>query len=117
MLKNFTTKNIENYKYELSVLKNNKLITDKDKNIIFKCENSILIGKYFSRSYITMEIILLTMNYKIRKMALAFLRINCVWITSNIITNYYLQNSNLKRIISKYKTENFNFNKYIEHRK
>jgi hypothetical protein len=127
MFKYFTTKNIENYKYELSVLKNTNNINEKDKLMVIKVENVIKSGKYFSRGYFFIEFVYLVNLKLIRrnkfsmfKIAYSFLRTNFVWYLSNILTNLYIEKSDIKKIIQKYKNKIANFNlefeKFIEHK-
>ncbi len=124
MFKYLTTKNIENYKYEISVLKNSKVSSNKDQKCISNAESAIHKGKYLTRIYIGIEIAflfygILRKKKSIKKeIALSFLRLNMAWVASNIFTNYYLENSDIRNIIAKHKInkDEFNFGKFIEHK-
>jgi hypothetical protein len=136
-----STMNIENYKYEISVLKNKSLKDDKEKSYVSQAEQVIKFSKYFCRVYVTLEVLNLIYKYtrrnnkeyafKMRKVAFAYIRINIIWLLANIGTNVYLQKySNLDKIIKKYKDSGdkvngdsskdlknkFEFSQYIQHK-
>jgi hypothetical protein len=123
MYKYLTTKNIENYKYSISVLKNKQELSVKDKEQIFNAEIFMNYSKYISRAYFGGELIRFLYKCtqkKINKLtifAFLFLRVNIVWFSSNILTNLYLENK-FKKLIQKHnvnKSEH-NFKKFIEHK-
>lgn len=134
MLKYFSTKNVENIRYEISVLKNTNLI-NHEINQINQVETLINISKTFCRLYFAMEVCnLLYFLYKRRrqnnmmigkrkniliKFAYLYLRLNIIWLSSNFGTNYYIENyTNIKKIINKYKLKNtqVQFKQFIEHK-
>ena len=124
MLKYISNKNIENYKYEISALRNEKLKENENSKII-KADHIIRFGKYICRFFLAFE--LLNLIYKINKKrkvlsfcVLSYLKINAVWIFSNFLVNFYLERfSDLNKIITKYKKDNdqFRFVQYISNRK
>lgn len=136
-----STMNIENYKYEISVLKNKNLKDDKEQRNVTLSEQVIKFSKYFCRLYVAFEVFNLIYKYtrtnnkeydfKMRKVAFAYIRINILWLLANIATNIYLQKySNLDKIIKKYKDSGdtgkgnfsgdmknkFEFSQYIQHK-
>ena len=134
MLKYFTTKNVENIRYEISVLKNTNL-THHEINQMNNVESLINISKTFCRIYFGMEVCyLLYFLYKRRKgdtmmigkrknilikLAYLYLRLNIIWLSSNFGTNNYIENyTNIKKIINKYKLKNtqVQFKQFIEHK-
>ena len=126
MMKYFTTKNIENYKYELSVLKNKNVKNENEVKKIEFSENVIHYSKLFCRLYFSIEVLIITSKLintrKIiwTKFLNAYLRINLIWILSNLSVNYYLENiSGIKKLLQKYKNlenDNFEFLQYIQHK-
>ncbi len=124
-----STMNIENYKYEISVLKNKNLKEEKERKNVEMAEKVISFSKNSSRLYCLLEIMNLIYkstfgkSFKIRKVAFAYIRINIIWMLSNISTNIYLQKySSLDKTILKYKNDNknestkFEFSQYIQHK-
>jgi hypothetical protein len=120
MLKYFSTKNVENFKYEISSLKSENL-NKKEKKQITKAENIISYGKNISRFYLIGDATYSITKYfrKSRNSSLFliayfYLRVNLIWLISNICVNYYLLNySGLENI--KKKNNNFEFAQYIKH--
>jgi hypothetical protein len=134
MLKYFTTKNIENTRYEISVLKNKGVNLLEDK-MVKNVENIIDYSKKFSRVYILLEILYLFTNefkevYRknrtiiefsssnmLRKLAFIYLRVNVVWILTNFMTNLYIEKySNIHKVIKKHKSDKNDFSRYIENK-
>jgi hypothetical protein len=128
----FSTKNAENIRYEISVLKNTNLL-NVELEQISSVESILFYSKTICRVYFAMEIInWIFLLYKRRKgeismknsslvwkIALVYLRVNLIWIFMNYGTNYYInKHTNIRKIISKYKAKNSNiqFKKFIEHR-
>jgi hypothetical protein len=133
MLNIFSTKNAENFRYEISVLKNSNL-SKNDLDEIIKVEKLINYSKLLCRTYCIMEFgyllyflkktrgvesILSKKSNLILKMAFAYLRINLVWIIVNYSGNFYIENyTSTKRIINKHKIKNSSvqFKQFIEHK-
>ena len=114
MFKYLTTKNIENHKYNIAEMLNSPNTSDKDLSIIKKCDNFIQNSKLLNRIYFFSEISFLLYNIFLKKSSIMYkstlmiIRINLVWLTSNVITNIYLDT-----YMPKNKPQINNFDKYI----
>lgn len=132
MFNYFTTKNAENIRYEISVLKNTNL-SNTELEQINNAESYLYYSKSISRVYIALEIFNLAYFIYMRrkgesgmkksnlmwKMALAYMRVNLFWLIMNYATNYYIDRfTNIRKIINKYKAKNSNvqFKQFIEHK-
>ena len=94
-------KAIENYKYQISTLRNSKLISEKDMKILKKNENLINLSKITCRALLFIEIALLAKryfksNFSGKSILFMVLRVNINWF---IIL--YLTKINVKQSIDK----------------
>ena len=77
-------KAIENYKYQISTLRNSKLISEKDMKILKKNENLINLSKITCRALLFIEIALLAKryfksNFSGKSILFMVLRVNINW--------------------------------------
>ncbi len=91
-------KSIESYKYQISTLRNNKNISEKDKNLLKNNENIILYSKLLCRGYFIMEIAYLLRKYfkstlNGKCFLLMALRINIIWFSVLYMTKVSLKTS------------------------
>lgn len=122
MIKYLSTKNIENFKYDISTLKNEKDILKKEKDKLKEAEKIIETGKNLSRLYFALEIIFYIKNIISRSRVLGrfpyvFIRVNLFWLLSNFLVNAYLD-KRIKPIIEKNKKlhNDSDFKKFISHK-
>lgn len=123
MYKYLTTKNIENYRYDISVLKNKHDMDNREKTKLETAEKVILWSKYITRAYFLAEVIRginkgrNQTNKKIILLSFAILRLNFVWLITNMCTNLYLEKE-VKSIVQRNQTkrQDLDFKKYIEHK-
>jgi hypothetical protein len=114
MFKYLTTKNIENLKYQISAMLNSTETSSSDVAVLKNCDNFIQYSKYSTRIYILGEvarlayIVMTKRSNMLYKSTLMIIRVNAIWLLSNIVTNIYLD-KNMPII----KSSNNNFNKYI----
>jgi hypothetical protein len=118
MMKYLSTNNIENIKYQLSVLKNNPEIGHKQKEIVNQSESFIQNSKLASRMYCILEFswLLYSTLYKksnfFSKSTYMVLRISSFWLLTNLATNLYLKKQMEKLGAANSK----DFKKYISNR-
>lgn len=124
MFKYLTTKNIENYRYDISILKNRKDIDSKDETRLLKAEKIIEYSKYICRVYLSLEclnfiyrafILKSNKNRNSLSFVYIFIRVNIIWLISNIYTSCYLD-KNIPALIKKYNHDlesDKTFKKYI----
>ncbi len=114
MLKYLTTKNIENHKYNISEMLNSSNTSFHELSIVKKCDNFIQYSKLVTRIYFLSEIsvlmynIISNRNNLLYKSTMMIIRVNGLWLLSNIITNLYLDT-----YMPKIKPNANKFNKYI----
>lgn len=96
----FSTKKFENYRYEISKLKNQGNLNNIDSKILSKGEKYIDYHKQLTRLYYFLEFIYLIKKYRYLdnlKFAFAFFRMTFVTFSLNYVLNKYLDKN-----ISKY---------------
>lgn len=125
MFKYFSYTKIQNYKYEINNLNNSSVLDEKVKHNLDKYSKVIDSTKYISRVYFFLEVLNFTnklfrnkiVGNKLASVAFIYIRLNVMWIASNVCLNYYLSEiSGLDKIIKKYKNLNKEeFIQYIRH--
>jgi hypothetical protein len=114
MFKYLTTKNIENHKYNIAEMLNSSNISSHDLCVVKKCDNFIQYSKLATRIYFFSEVSSLIYNFISKKNNILYkstmmiIRVNALWLLSNIITNLYLD-----KYMPINKPKSNKFNKYI----
>jgi len=117
----FSTNNFENYRYELSKIKNQGKMSNIDKELLSKGEKAIDYNKKITRSYYFLEFLFLLKRYKHLnnlKYVWMLLRIFGFSLLINAVTNNYM-NKHISEYLMKNMMEKNNLNdfqSFINHR-
>jgi len=117
----FSTKKFENYRYEISKIKNQGNLSNIDNLVLTKGEKAINYNKRITRIYYFLEFLFLVKKYKYLNNMKYVWMVSRIFIFSlmiNAITNVYLD-KNLSKylILNKMEKSNINeFQTYISHK-
>ncbi len=118
----FSTKKFENYRYEISKIKNQGNTTYIDNLLLKKGERAIDYNKNITRTYYLIEFLYFLKKYKYinnMKYVYLFIRLSIFSLLINAATNVYLD-KNLSKylILNKIEKNNINeFQSFISHKK
>ena len=94
-------KTIENYKYQISTLRNCKFISEKDKKILKHNENLIYFSKITCRALILVELAILLRKYKKKGFSREAILLMIIRLNMNWFITLYITKTNLKKSIEK----------------